>query len=104
MRWWDNHGWTEHTTEARAPIVIQETTLAWADDETQTRRERRERERDDVSDTGKVPPKAPTAEALLQLEPPSWDSLPSNEPAPATATMPIVPASTASASAASASA
>ncbi len=82
MRWWDNHGWTEHTTEARAPIVIQETTFAWADDEAPTRRERRERERDDDFDSATVPPVVPTAEALLQLEPPSWDSLPANEPAP----------------------
>jgi hypothetical protein len=84
MRWWDNHGWTEHTTEARAPIVIQEAKLAWADDDAiedlPTRRERREAERggamdDDGSDTA-------TAESLLQLEPPSWDELPADEPAP----------------------
>jgi hypothetical protein len=95
MRWWDNHGWTEHTTEARAPIVIQEAKLAWADDdpaidELPTRRERRERERgsDDVAaedggtERGGVATGAPSAEALLQLEPPSWDELPADEPAP----------------------
>jgi hypothetical protein len=94
MRWWDNHGWTEHTTEARAPIVIQEAKLAWADDdpaidELPTRRERRERERgsDEVgtesgSDRGNASANGPTAEALLQLEPPSWDELPADEPAP----------------------
>jgi hypothetical protein len=84
MRWWDNHGWTEHTTEARAPIVIQEAKLAWADDdaidELPTRRERRERERG--TEDGNTPTSQPTAEALLELEGPSWDELPADEPAP----------------------
>jgi len=100
MRWWDNHGWTEHTTEARAPIVIQEAKLAWADDdpaidELPTRRERRERERGEEdgaldeaeydqndADRGDAATGSPTADALLQLEPPSWDELPADEPAP----------------------
>jgi hypothetical protein len=86
MRWWDNHGWTEHTTEARAPIVIQEAKLAWADDDIQeelpTRRERRERERSDSTDDGSVDPEVPNADALLELEPPSWDEVPADEPAP----------------------
>ena len=85
MRWWDNHGWTEHTTEARAPIVIQEAKLAWADDEAledlPTRRERRERERGGTED-GDVSAPQPTAESLLQLEGPSWDQLPADEPSP----------------------
>jgi Protein of unknown function (DUF2510) len=85
MRWWDNHGWTEHTTEARAPIVIQEAKLAWADDdaidELPTRRERRERERGSAEDGGTTDDLA-NADSLLQLEPPSWDELPANEPAP----------------------
>jgi hypothetical protein len=85
MRWWDNHGWTEHTTEARAPVVIQEAKLAWADDdaidELPTRRERRERERgsEDGGDADSGPANADT---LLELEPPSWDELPADEPAP----------------------
>jgi Protein of unknown function (DUF2510) len=92
MRWWDNHGWTEHTTEACAPIVIQEAKLAWADDdpavdELPTRRERRERERGD-SELGGVAESKPTADALLQLEPPSWDALPAEEEAPAILPMP----------------
>jgi hypothetical protein len=87
MRWWDNHGWTEHTTEARAPIVIQEAKLAWADDdpavdELPTRREMRERERGTGADDGVDADGSPTAEALLELEPPSWDALPADEPAP----------------------
>lgn len=92
MRWWDNHGWTEHTTEARAPIVIQEAKLAWADDdpavdELPTRRERRERERSDSDGSDAVTGK-PSADALLQLEPPSWDALPADEPSPAILPMP----------------
>jgi hypothetical protein len=85
MRWWDNHGWTEHTTEARAPIVIQEAKLAWADDESidelPTRRERRERERES-SEGGSAATEVPTADSLLQLEGPSWDELPADRPAP----------------------
>jgi hypothetical protein len=90
MRWWDNHGWTEHTTEARAPIVIQEAKLAWADDEVEsteelpTRREMREREQRDSESTdgGETGKSQPNADALLELEPPSWDALPADEPAP----------------------
>jgi Protein of unknown function (DUF2510) len=97
MRWWDNHGWTEHTTEARAPIVIQEAKLAWADDdaidELPTRRERRERERG--TEDGDVPTSQPSAEALLELEGPSWDELPADEPAPNVFPIPeFVPAAT----------
>ncbi len=39
LRWWDNHAWTEHISDARQPMVAQETvttvapTLAYADDE-----------------------------------------------------------------------
>jgi hypothetical protein len=86
MRWWDNHGWTEHTTEARAPIVIQEAKLAWADDDAiedlPTRRERREAERGGAADDGGADTDVATAESLLQLEPPSWDELPADEPSP----------------------
>ncbi|HWH27100.1 MAG TPA: DUF2510 domain-containing protein [Pseudolysinimonas sp.] len=66
LRWWDNHSWTEHTSDARQPMVATETViprLAFADDDEDfaddrlyviddslgddalTRRERRERER-----------------------------------------------------------
>ncbi|MDH6179849.1 hypothetical protein M2152_000031 [Microbacteriaceae bacterium SG_E_30_P1] len=61
LRWWDSQAWTEHTSEARAPIVIQPATatstrLGWADDDLParvayadedlpSRREQRERER-----------------------------------------------------------
>ncbi|GAA3746692.1 hypothetical protein GCM10022239_22810 [Leifsonia bigeumensis] len=76
LRWWDSTAWTHQTAEARAPMVMQETTYAWPEDELDreeqeqqdllTRRERRERERRDGNDIV-----APTALTLLQLEPPS---------------------------------
>jgi hypothetical protein len=66
LRWWDNHAWTEHISDARQPMTATETVttkLAYADDEPSyesdyasdsatdtieqdlSRRERRERER-----------------------------------------------------------
>jgi hypothetical protein len=40
LRWWDAMAWTEHTSEARAPIVIQPATrIGFADDELPTREE-----------------------------------------------------------------
>jgi hypothetical protein len=54
LRWWNNHAWTELTTEARPPLVMQEQSapsqprLLYADDELPTRRQQREqRERDE---------------------------------------------------------
>ena len=48
LRWWDSQAWTEHTSDARAPIVMHPATrLAYADDqEFPSRREQRERERE----------------------------------------------------------
>jgi len=46
LRWWDSQAWTEHTSEARAPIVLQPATkLAYAEEELPSRREQRDRER-----------------------------------------------------------
>lgn len=46
LRWWDSQAWTEHTSEARAPIVIQPATrVTYADEDLPSRREQRERER-----------------------------------------------------------
>ncbi len=38
LRWWDNHAWTEHTSDARQPMVSETVTvtaplLAYADDD-----------------------------------------------------------------------
>ncbi|MCY7412231.1 MAG: DUF2510 domain-containing protein, partial [Salinibacterium sp.] len=50
LRWWDSQAWTEHTSEARAPIVVQPATrLAFADEELPSRREQRDRERREKS-------------------------------------------------------
>ena len=41
LRWWDNHAWTEHVSDARQPMVAQETIatqkVAFADDEQTSR-------------------------------------------------------------------
>jgi hypothetical protein len=89
LRWWDNHAWTEYTSDARQPMVAQETVtqqprLTFADDDdTLSRRERREREsagstapatepatRSDGAATATAEAK-PTQEALLALEAPA---------------------------------
>lgn len=92
LRWWDSTAWTHQTAEARAPMVMQETTYAWpeddvdntqdnqfaTDDDSLTRRERRERERRDGNDVA-----APTAMTLLQLEPPVSSDMQKDVPQPA---------------------
>lgn len=112
LRWWDNHAWTEHTSDARQPMVAQETVtqttplLAYADDEPEdlstgawdlsddglgfdsmgTRRERRERERLET-ETGGVAAATVDASAfadpLLSLEAPVKDEVIPEEPSPA---------------------
>jgi hypothetical protein len=69
LRWWNNHAWTEQTSAARQPMVMQDTKFAWADDELPTRREERERERQQA-ERGPTKPAQPTAATLRELEPP----------------------------------
>lgn len=69
LRWWNNHAWTEQTSAARQPMVMQDTKFAWADDELPTRREERERERR-RDERAPSKPAQPTAATLRQLEPP----------------------------------
>lgn len=69
LRWWNNHAWTEQTSAARQPMVVQDTKFAWADDELPTRREERERERSGADRTPDATT-VPTAESLRELEPP----------------------------------
>ena len=93
LRWWDNHAWTEHISDARQPMMATETVtskLAFADDERPSnerpfadpaadeaeqdlsRRERRERERQfddepaeaEVADAGDRDPIPPAAAAF----------------------------------------
>jgi hypothetical protein len=69
LRWWNNHAWTEQTSAARQPMVMQDTKFAWADDDLPTRREERERERTrDESEL--IDNSRPTAETLRELNPP----------------------------------
>jgi len=70
LRWWDNHAWTEHTSDARQPMVAQETVtakLAYADDEPLTQEAAQP-----ASDAGRDRPGTETAFAaadpVLSLE------------------------------------
>jgi hypothetical protein len=81
LRWWNNHAWTEQTSAARQPMVMQDTKFAWADDELPTRREERERERQ----RGEREPAErakPTAATLRELEPPRAFTKIDDAPAP----------------------
>jgi hypothetical protein len=107
LRWWDNHAWTEHISDARQPMTASETVttrLAYADDDLTdqrpylddtfgagehdlSRRERRERERlAEESESGVLDPVATAAafaEPLRSLEAPERDQLSVDEPSPA---------------------
>jgi len=113
LRWWDNHAWTEHISDARQPMMATETVtskLAFADDDRPSnerpfadpaadeaeqelsRRERRERERvfDDeplefgAADRDPVPPAAAAfADPIRSLEAPERDQVPVDEPSAA---------------------
>lgn len=110
LRWWDNHAWTEHISDARQPMMATETVtskLAFADDDRPSserpfadpaadeaeqelsRRERRERERqfDDepdvfaAADRDPLPPAAAAfADPIRSLEAPERDQVPVDEP------------------------
>lgn len=55
LRWWDAQAWTEHTSEARAPIVLQPASrVSYADEELPSRRDMRERERREATETGAI--------------------------------------------------
>jgi Protein of unknown function (DUF2510) len=46
LRWWNNRAWTEQTSVAHQPLIVQDAMFAWADDELPTRRRERARERE----------------------------------------------------------
>jgi hypothetical protein len=55
LRWWDAQAWTEHTSEARAPIVLQPATrVVYEDAALPSRRDVRERERREATNTGTI--------------------------------------------------
>ena len=107
LRWWDNHAWTEHTSDARQPMVSEPVTvtaprLAYADDEDDrrdaylldddlsddgmTRRERRERERSETDSDGVragTAEEPAVADPLLSLEAPAAAEVFAEEPSPA---------------------
>lgn len=110
LRWWDNHAWTEHISDARQPMTANETVatkLAYADDEPVderpfaerafdgaaldpdqdlSRRERRERERQaeaDDADREPLSAAAAFADPVRSLEAPERDQLSVDEPSPA---------------------
>ena len=94
LRWWNNHAWTELTTEARPPLVMQTPTrLAYADDELPTRRQQREqRERNEQYSTlatdedearDAAAAYAPLTVTLREIDAPAStlaDQLPAHEP------------------------
>ncbi len=106
LRWWDNHAWTEHTSDARQPMVSETVTvasplLAYADDDDDrrdaylidedlsedgmTRRERRERERLGTDSDGvraDTAAEASFADPLLSLEAPAATEVFAEEPSP----------------------
>lgn len=110
LRWWDNHAWTEHTSDARQPMVATETVttttplLAYADDDLDqedlstgsfdmdddgmTRRERRERERTEPATASAGAGAAESdaaafADPLLSLEAPAKEQLDAEALSPA---------------------
>lgn len=92
LRWWDSQAWTEHTSEARAPIVIQPATrVTFADEEElPSRREQRERERQAESEllvetdshSGELSAQPLLAMTLKELEPPLEETVDDFTPGP----------------------
>lgn len=84
LRWWDNHAWTEHTSDARQPMVATETVasskLAYADDDSAPVQTVPESAQDDV------PPATEqafaTADPVLSLEAPVAQARSDEEPSP----------------------
>lgn len=76
LRWWDNHSWTEHVSDARQPMMPSQPAAPtmFADDELPTRRGRRSTESAPSSDD--APIAQPTAATLRQLAPPSTAEAP----------------------------
>ena len=55
LRWWDAQAWTEHTSEARAPMVVQPTArIVEVEEALPSRRDVRERERREATATGAI--------------------------------------------------
>lgn len=74
LRWWDNHAWTEHVSDARQPMVAQPAPTTFADDELPTRRSRRSA--DSATDAGDGVVDRPLAHVLKALPAPTTESMP----------------------------
>ena len=111
LRWWDAQAWTEHTSEARAPMVVQPAARVTLDEVAlPSRREQRERERregtvieselestTDTTDEGELSAQPLLAMTLRELEPPLEDTVDQATPGPRRASshtnaLPLAPA------------
>jgi hypothetical protein len=82
LRWWDNYAWTEFTSAARTPLIVQdEPKLAYADDDLPSRRSQRE-QRQQGGDRRQTGNPADLASTLRQLEPPKPQNIERSQPAP----------------------
>lgn len=72
LRWWDNHAWTEHVSDARQPMMASQTAAStiFADDELPSRRQNRETQTETVD---ALPAEEVVTTGLRQLPPPSDD-------------------------------
>ena len=82
LRWWDNYAWTEFTSAARSPLIMQdEPKLAYADDDLPSRRSQRE-QRQQGDNRQKAGRPADLATTLRQLEPPKPQNIERGQAAP----------------------
>src|SRR5690554_3853386 len=82
LRWWDNYAWTEFTSAARTPLIVQdEPKLAYADDDLPSRRSQRE-QRQQGDNRKQAGNPADLASTLRQLEPPKPQNIERSQPAP----------------------
>jgi hypothetical protein len=90
LRWWNNHAWTEQTSAARAPMVVHDTTFAWADDDLPSRRQERERERREERNSREPTTVTATIDTLRELEPPrAFAKIDDQPPPPNTPSSPV---------------
>lgn len=97
LRWWDNHAWTEHVSDARQPMMPAQPAAPtiFADDELPSRRSRRD---SDPAGADETPIEQPTAAVLRQLAPPAADDTPTLvEPSTPSASVPSASVPSASA-------
>ena len=95
LRWWDNYAWTEFTSAARTPLIMQdEPKLAYADDDLPSRRSQREQQARAEQGGARQATGNPAdlAFTLRQLEPPKPQNVERSQPAPTIADIPAASA------------